>query len=257
MQARAKRKLRLWLHKTHRQAGILSALIITLVTLTGIVLNHIGELELDQSYPQGSIILLPYQAVINAKPTTLSTEINWRELVISVESHRIFVNDELRAAGCQTLLEAAATNDELLLMCEQQWLLLASDGKLLDIYEPSFFDVPQKFDLVADAGRFYLLDSDADRVTNKSALLLDFDLFTTTDTVLPRRLLPALQSSQIHTNTNTAITWERVLLDLHSGRWFGSWGVWLFDLAAILLLILALSGTWIWLDRQMRRRSRH
>ena len=257
MQARVKRKLRLWLHKIHRQAGILSALIITLVTLTGIVLNHIGELELDQSYPQGSIILLPYQAVIDAKPTTLSTEITWRELVISVEGHRILVNDELRAAGCRTLLDAAATRDELLLMCEQQWLLLAADGKLLDIYEPSFFDIPQNFDLVADIERFYLLDSSTDRTASNSALVIDLDLFTTANVVLPQRLLPALQSSQVRTKINSAITWERVLLDLHSGRWFGAWGVWLFDLAAILLLILALSGTWIWLDRQMRRRSRH
>jgi hypothetical protein len=43
---------------------------------------------------------------------------------------------------------------------------------------------------------------------------------------------------------------ERVILDLHSGRFFGSVGPWLFDLAALLLILLSLTGTWIWLKRR-------
>jgi uncharacterized iron-regulated membrane protein len=41
-----------------------------------------------------------------------------------------------------------------------------------------------------------------------------------------------------------------VILDLHSGRLFGRIGVWLFDIAAILLILLALSGTLIWMKRK-------
>jgi len=43
---------------------------------------------------------------------------------------------------------------------------------------------------------------------------------------------------------------ERVILDLHSGRFFGRAGPWVFDIAALLLILLALSGTWIWLRRR-------
>jgi uncharacterized iron-regulated membrane protein len=43
---------------------------------------------------------------------------------------------------------------------------------------------------------------------------------------------------------------ERLLLDLHSGRFFGSAGPWIMDAAAVLLVLLALSGTWIWLRRK-------
>jgi len=43
---------------------------------------------------------------------------------------------------------------------------------------------------------------------------------------------------------------ERVLLDLHSGRFFGRFGPWIFDTIAVLLILLALSGTWIWLKRK-------
>ena len=42
---------------------------------------------------------------------------------------------------------------------------------------------------------------------------------------------------------------ERVLLDLHSGRILGKWGVWLIDVVAILLFVLAITGSWMWFQR--------
>lgn len=45
----------------------------------------------------------------------------------------------------------------------------------------------------------------------------------------------------------------RILLDLHSGRFLGSFGPFLFDLVAIVLTILALSGAWMFLAPRLRR----
>ena len=42
------------------------------------------------------------------------------------------------------------------------------------------------------------------------------------------------------------LNWERALLDFHSGRLFGRAGVWLVDIAGVLLCILALSGVTLW-----------
>ena len=43
---------------------------------------------------------------------------------------------------------------------------------------------------------------------------------------------------------------ERVLLDAHSGRIAGTAGTLLMDAAAVLLLVLALTGSWLWLMRR-------
>jgi hypothetical protein len=43
-----------------------------------------------------------------------------------------------------------------------------------------------------------------------------------------------------------ALNWERVLLDIHSGRFFGMMGPWVLDLVGLMLIILACSGIWIW-----------
>ena len=45
------------------------------------------------------------------------------------------------------------------------------------------------------------------------------------------------------------LTLERVLLDLHSGRLFGTFGVYIVDAAALLFLILAFTGVWMWMSR--------
>ena len=40
------------------------------------------------------------------------------------------------------------------------------------------------------------------------------------------------------------------MLDLHSGRILGSWGVYLVDAAAILFMLLAITGVWLWGKRR-------
>ncbi|MGS0729088.1 PepSY-associated TM helix domain-containing protein, partial [Shewanella sp. 0m-11] len=49
------------------------------------------------------------------------------------------------------------------------------------------------------------------------------------------------------------LTWERVLLDMHSGRFFGSLGPWIMDLVALSLLIMAFTGCYIWLQQKPPR----
>ena len=40
---------------------------------------------------------------------------------------------------------------------------------------------------------------------------------------------------------------QRLLLDMHSGRFFGSKGVWVYDLLALLVFLLAGSGLVLWI----------
>jgi hypothetical protein len=39
---------------------------------------------------------------------------------------------------------------------------------------------------------------------------------------------------------------QQLLIDLHNGRILGHFGVWLMDLAAGILIFLALTGIWMW-----------
>ena len=65
----------------------------------------------------------------------------------------------------------------------------------------------------------------------------------------PHNIIKAINK---HQSGNT-ISLEKLLLDLHSGRFFGQYGVWIMDGAAIALIIMAASGIWIWFKRRQVR----
>ena len=46
------------------------------------------------------------------------------------------------------------------------------------------------------------------------------------------------------------LSMEKLILDVHSGRILGRFGVILVDLAAVLFLLLSITGTWIWIRRK-------
>ncbi len=49
---------------------------------------------------------------------------------------------------------------------------------------------------------------------------------------------------------------SRVLLDIHTGRFFGAVGTWLMALASIFLVLLSLSGLYMWIRKPNGKKSR-
>ena len=47
------------------------------------------------------------------------------------------------------------------------------------------------------------------------------------------------------------IHWERVILDLHSGRLPGPYGIYLADISAIILVLLSITGIALWIRRRI------
>jgi hypothetical protein len=65
--------------------------------------------------------------------------------------------------------------------------------------------------------------------------------------------LPTLITNKIKkTARSNILPLERVLLDLHSGRFFGNMGVIIVDITGVLLVLLVLSGCTIWLKHKLR-----
>jgi hypothetical protein len=72
------------------------------------------------------------------------------------------------------------------------------------------------------------------------------------------QLVPDTLPSDIRTQIPAParwLSWERVLLDLHSGRLFGQAGVWVVDAVGVLLITLASSGTLMWWFHRRRGRG--
>jgi len=63
------------------------------------------------------------------------------------------------------------------------------------------------------------------------------------------------QQRQLLQYSGEGVKLERVILDLHSGRILGNWGVYLMDLMAVLFLLLSLMGVWMWSWRKRHHKS--
>lgn len=239
MKISTRRQLRFWLHKWHRRAGLLAALIIILVTLTGLLLNHIATTGLDRLYPQNALILTPYRHALS-RPQGFAVDAQW---LWSADGQLRLGQQVL--GDCRQLQGYARGADSQFVDCSSQWLLLDSSNQLLDVLEPSLFSEEPLNAVVWSDGAYQLNIA-------SGWFTLDLLSYQLTPAALPVERAQPLQflPPQLAAARNESISWQRVLLDLHSGRWFGTWGVWLVDVAALILLFLALSGAWIWFSRK-------
>lgn len=51
------------------------------------------------------------------------------------------------------------------------------------------------------------------------------------------------------------LSFEKVVLDLHSGRILGNYGIYVMDAAAVIMLFLAISGSSIWIIQNRKKRQ--
>jgi len=66
----------------------------------------------------------------------------------------------------------------------------------------------------------------------------------------PLALPPELEEKLMQAYRGSGLSLERVILDLHSGRIVGQWGVYVVDGAALLFLALVITGLWMWMKQR-------
>ena len=230
------RRLRPLVQRWHRRIGALSALLLVLVAVTGLALNHTDDLHLGSHYPQNTLLLWPYQAVLEPS-WAVETPSGW----LSASGGELTLGDRW-LADCHALLSYAVMDHGTLISCGEQWHLFDADWQLLETLEPALIGLRGDETLgtaggqllVKQAGQWQQLDS------------VTFELLGPVlgDDVA---LMPMIRVLDNHT-----ISWQRLMQDLHSGRWFGGWGVWMMDIAAVILLLLAVSGLWMWWGKRRR-----
>jgi hypothetical protein len=161
---------------------------------------------------------------------------------------------ELEASGeFKRLIGALSINDMLIIAADDQILLMSTAGELIEKLEEKD-GVPAGMKRIGiDQTNLFIVEGSHDLYTSKNDFLswehwkgnetgITWATPAPTDNNLKKML-------QYHYRSKV-LPVERVLLDLHSGRFFGSLGPWFIDASAILLILLSLSGTWMWFKRR-------
>ena len=250
------RSLYLW----HRWIGLTAAAFVVLLSLTGLALNHTTEMSLDSTYVQSPALLDWYGirapddiAAYRAGPLTVASI-----------GRRIYV-DSVPLPNIEPPLAGAVNLDEFVIVAlTDSLLLLTRSGELVEQLG-RVAGIPADIHSlgVTPDNRLVLLAADGYHITDSAFInwtkTVQPDATWSVPVTPAQELVSALQQQY----RGTGLSVERVLLDLHSGRIFGTWGVWLMDGAAIVLLLLAASGLWLWGRRRAsarahrRRQSKH
>ncbi len=252
--SRPRNKIRLFLLRWHRRVGVALALLVVLLVVTGIPLNHTSEWQLDRQTVAAPWLLARYGIQADA---ALGYQLESGRWVIQSGKH-LFL-DDVEVARCSTPLSGAiATRQMLVAVCAEELVLLTHGGELIEQIGSAYGLPLPLTGLALTAGKVWLQNEsrwyqlDLDLLTWTAASESMGSLQAVSPSTVPLPLQDAVKASML----GDAITVERVLQDLHSGRLFGAAGVWLVDLTGVLLLIIALSGCYVWLSKPGRFRRR-
>ncbi|MEW5009918.1 MAG: PepSY-associated TM helix domain-containing protein [Cycloclasticus sp.] len=241
------------LYVWHRYAGIFAAIFVILISISGIALNHTDQLKLKKHYLSNSALLERY----SVRSPSNSRRFHTAQHSISQADQLLFIDQVEPFAIDSPLIGAVehagflfvGLSDRLLLFnAEAQWLetIGSLDGVPNNI---SRIGISADTHLVLMAGRqHYRLNDDFGLDKSNTTLGLEW---SSADTISPAEKNQLEQQYRAN-----IINLETLLLDLHSGRFFGSYGSLIFDLIGIALLFLSTSGLIIWFQQRPKKSPR-
>lgn len=246
------KRIAMWL-KWHRRAGLLLAPVIVMLALTGVMINHSQSWGWYEKPVYSSLLRVLY----GIPPQTVS-----RGFALPEQGWVTQAGDDVRLEQTSLfhcplpLAGALGWSQGIVLLCDGQLQLYTADGELIETL--SDLPVAQEVGLSAEGALLLAGRGSVWRLDDSSWQWQSLPADSTVGAQWAMwQPLAAADSQRLSQGIPLpGISRERVLLDLHSGRLFGDWGVWLVDLSAILMVFLALSGSLTWALRRWRKRSR-
>lgn len=244
--------LRPWLWRWHRRAGLAAALVLVLVTVTGLLLNHTSDLALGKKYVKQTAVLAFY-GIQSPDLTSFQSGDQW---LSGNKEDQLYLNGEFIGECRGALVGALTHRDYLWLACRQQLMIFSRQGDLLD-------KITAAYGLPVPVQQFGFCEGQLCISTEKRVFLINSEQITFSPLIANNpswtraaQLPGSIRNELIEKYRGQGLSWERVFLDVHSGRVFGTVGVWVVDIAAVLLFFLSLSGFVLWCQHRVRKRGR-
>lgn len=241
-----RRRWSLRLARWHRWAGFTAALFVLVLALTGLLLQHAPALGLDRA-AVGSTVLARWLGHEAGPVTAFRANGDW-----------ILGNDGGLWRGRTRIATVAAPPDGVLAVEHGLAIAVAGDlylfdagGRLLERMRAAGA-LPAPIRRLGRAGDGTAVVEADDHVWRVGDDWLVFEPHEG-DAVSwsrPRTPPDALARFVRESGLAGAVTWERLLLELHSGRLGGNVGVIVMDMAAIALLLLSTTGLYLWWRRR-------
>ncbi|NCG08510.1 MAG: hypothetical protein GWO81_02910 [Verrucomicrobia bacterium] len=234
----------------HRWLGLLSALFLVVLSITGLALNHTERLGLDGIRVKSDLLLKCYG--MQGQGDLKAFSIHGNDTLTHL-GDQLYYNESPLASTATPLAYYSGENFTVI-ACPDHFVLLDPAGQLIEAIETD--GLP--FEKVNAAGRspegavILVAENGLWKPDNE---WLHFNPYSGPYTVktLPAASLPKNVSSAILAHhQGQGLSLYRVLLDLHAGRLFGWGGRTLMDLTAVAILLLISSGLTSWFKKSRR-----
>ena len=239
----------------HKRIGIASAFFVLLLPGTGLLLNHSHDLGLDQHHISSRILLRLYGI---EQPSVNAVSLN-DDVLLQLNSSAIYYQGQQLAACAGKLLASTPSQEMIVLVCEHELLLLTDNMQLIEKVGVGT-GLPQPIDRVGVMNELLILKSaatflvgDLHSLSWSPVSLLSDDAVVWLDA---ETVTPVIRQEAVRLYSGTDISWERLLLDIHAGRFMGVVGKWLMDIVALLFILLAITGLYLWLKKERKSKKR-
>ena len=239
-----------WTRRSHRVVAIGALVFLIVITITGLILNHADALGLSQR-PASSVLASrlygieapPIDAAFEAAGMTFATAANTLFADGVVLAHD---TGELRGA----IVSRDAGIDVIVVATDREVFVTTSSAVLIERSERD--SQPRLIKLGNDGHRVVAALHDGHVEFDPQQM--NFSAFDGRDNDIEWSEPVALADEQLLQIGNAAIgqsvNWERILIDLHSGRIFPTAGIYIADITAACLLYLCMSGLALWFRRR-------
>lgn len=238
-----------YLREWHRKLGITSAFFLIFLSLSGIALNHTESLSLGKSLISSEWLLDHYGV---KKPELIRYFYNKK---ISVTNNYVWLENQLLTETNDAIISATKYQQFWLVLTSSQLIIFDSLGNLIDKLDTTL-GLPENINQLGINNNYIIVQTPTG-LYKTDENLIDWLKFTPKDAVswFNEEAITEKEINQASQRYRSQfLSLERVILDAHSGRLFGDFGVFIVDITGIILILLSISGIYIWLRHAKTKR---
>tara|TARA_B100000029_G_scaffold485248_1_gene538379 strand:+ start:1941 stop:2651 length:711 start_codon:yes stop_codon:yes gene_type:complete len=231
-----------WIFRWHGNLGVVASVLVAILIITGIALNHTERLNLDSQFVGNDWLLTWYGIAPERSPVNFRVGSRW----LSEVDGGLFM-DAVPVPSFKGSLVGAVQGDGVIVIASRDTIYLVEDnGQLVE-------KLSWKAGAISRIGHLkaaIYIQSGGDNFASLDGFLTWKRSVEEPEWALAQEAPAEVKESVLLAFRGRGLPWERVLLDLHSGRILGSWGSYLMDAAAVVLLFLVISGIYNWYIRR-------
>ena len=244
------RSIRTWIRASHRWLGVLLLLPLTIVCITGLILNHTVDLKLSSRKTSVDWIQARYGMHLQGEPEAMGFD---GKAYAATWDGKIFYQKQI-LEDTTPLIGAVPLRDGTAVVTASAVHYFGLDGELIETLDSLTLPGTP----ISRSGR--TRDLELVLETPAGTFISDENLLEFTKADTGREIdwsgVVTAKESDLETwksaFSGDGIPLDRLILDLHSGRFFGTVGKWIYDLATVGVLLLSATGFVLFLRTRRR-----